>query len=223
MAGSSQRGPRPGLTIAVNKWCHVSDIDRQHEGVVVPGAVAGHTGSVMRAVRASLVTAVLAGALAAGGCSPAPRCPAGASCPAAAPFRVTFTMTVNGRPSSPSRNLPRLNVRTGRLVVISVVMTVPGRARVSALWLGVSTGTVGVGPDGPTGVDPVLVHSRQTLTAGRHSFRLRWRAPAQARPGSRLYLAAAWASRQPPPFSEGRLIAHLELVTNPAGPHDGGQ
>ena len=84
-------------------------------------------------VRASLVAAVLAGVLAAGGCSPAPRCPAGASCPAAAPFRVTFTVTLNGRPSSPSRNLPRLNIRAGQLVVINVVMGVPGRARVSAL------------------------------------------------------------------------------------------
>ena len=162
-------------------------------------------------VRASLVAAVLAGVLAAGGCSPAPRCPAGASCPAAAPFRVTFTVTLNGRPSSPSRNLPRLNIRAGQLVVINVVMGVPGRARVSALWLGISTGTFGVSPNGPTGVDPILVHSGQMLTAGRHSFRVRWRSPAKARPGSRLYLAAAWASRQPPVFSEARLIAHLVL------------
>jgi len=162
-------------------------------------------------VRASLAAAVLAGVLAAGGCSPAPRCPAGASCPATAPFRVTFTVTLNGRPASPSRNLPRLDVRAGQLVVINVVMGVPGRARVSALWLGISTGTVGVGPNGPTGVDPVLVHSGRMLTAGRHSFRLRWRTPARARPGSRLYLAAAWASRQPPVFSEAQLIAHLVL------------
>jgi hypothetical protein len=96
-------------------------------------------------------------------------------------------------------------------VVITVAVSVPGRARVSALWLGVSTGTVGGSPHGPTGIDPVLVHSRQTLTAGLHSFRLRWRAPAQIRPGSRLYLAAAWASRQPPGFSEEQLVAHFVL------------
>jgi len=165
----------------------------------------------MGLVRAGLVAAVLAGVLAAGGCSSSPRCPAGALCPAAVPFRVTFTVTADGRPSSPSRNLPRLNVRAGRLVVINVVVSVPGRARVSALWLGISTGTVGGGPNGPTGVVPILVHSRQVLTAGRHSFRLRWRTPAKARPGSRLYLAAAWASRQPPVFSTEQLIAHLVL------------
>jgi hypothetical protein len=105
----------------------------------------------------------------------------------------------------------RLNVRAGRLVVINVVVSLPGRARVSALWLGISTGTVGGGPNGPTGINPVLVHSRQVLTAGRHSFRLRWRAPAKARPGSRLYLAAAWASRQPPGFSEEQLVARVVL------------
>lgn len=176
--------------------------------MVAPGAVAGHTDGVMGVVRAGLV-AVLAGALAAGGCSPAPRCPAGASCPSVVPFRVTFTVTVNGRPSPPSRNLPRLNVRAGRLVVISVVVGVPRRARVSELWLGISTGTIGGGPDGPTGIEPVLAHSRRMLTAGRHSFRLRWRTPAKARPGSPLYLAAAWASRQPPPFSTEQFIADL--------------
>ena len=124
---------------------------------------------------------------------------------------MTFIVTANGRAASPSRNLPRLNVRAGRLAVIDVVVSVPRRARVSALWLGISTGTVGGGPDGPTGVDPVLVHSRQVLTAGRHSFRLRWRTPGKVRPGSRLYLAAAWASRQPPSFSSEQLIAHLVL------------
>jgi hypothetical protein len=187
------------------------------------GAIASHTGGVMGVVRAGLAAAVLAGVLAAGGCSAAPRCPAGASCPAAVPFRVTFTVTENGRPSSPSRNLPRLEVRAGRLAGINVVVSVPQRARVSALWLGISTGTVGGGPHGPTRVDPVLVHSRQMLTAGRHSFRLAWRTPAKARPGSRLYLAAAWASRQPPPFTEEQLIAHLVLVANPPGPHDPGR
>jgi hypothetical protein len=166
---------------------------------------------MMGVVRASLVAVVLAGVLAAGGCSSSPRCPGGASCPAVVPFRVTFTVTANGRPSSPSRNLPRLNIRAGRLVVINVVVSVPRRARVSALWLGISTGTVGGGPNGPTGVDPVLVHSRQMLTAGLHSFRLRWRTPTKARPGSRLYLAAAWASRQPPSFSTEQFIAHLVL------------
>jgi hypothetical protein len=164
----------------------------------------------MPVVRASLVAAVLAGVLAAGGCSPAPRCPAGASCPATVPFKVTFTVTVNGRVPSPSRILPRFSVRPAQLLAINVVVTVPKQARVSALWLGISVGgPLGPSPKGPTGVRPVLLHSSQVLTAGRHSFRLRWRTPAKARPGTRLYLAAEWASRQPPTFETAGLLAHL--------------
>ena len=197
--------------IPADKGRPASGIDRDRAGLVAPGAVAGHTGEVIGAVRTSLVATVLAGVLAAGGCSSSPGCSAGTLCPSVAPFRVTFIVTANGRAASPSRNGPRLNVRAGRVAVINVVVSVPRRARVSALWLGISTGSVGGGPNGPSGVDPVLVHSRQVLTAGRHSFRLRWRAPAQARPGSRLYLAAAWASRQPPVFSEDQLIAHFVL------------
>ena len=194
--------------IPVNKWCHGSDIDRHHQGMA-PGAVAGHTGRVM-VIRAALAAAVLAGVLAAGGCAPSPRCPAGASCPSAAPFKVTFTVTVNGRPPSPSRILPRFSVRPAELLAINVVVTVPRRARVSALWLGISAGgPLGPGPKGPIGVHPVLLHSSQVLTAGRHSFRLRWRTPARARPGIRLYLAAEWTSRQPPTFDATGLLAHL--------------
>jgi len=70
-------------------------------------------------------------------------------------------------------------------------------------------GPLGPGPKAPTGVHPVLVHSSQVLTAGRHSFRLRWRTPAKARPGTRLYLAAEWASRRPPTFDAAGLLAHL--------------
>jgi hypothetical protein len=177
---------------------------------MAPGAVAGHTGGVMGVVRAGLVAAVLTGVLGAGGCSPSPRCPAGASCPSALPFKVTFTVTVNGRGPSPSRILPRFSVRPAELLAINVVLTVPRRARVSALWLGISAGgPLGAGPKGPTGVHPVLLHSSQVLTAGRHSFQLRWRTPAKARSGTRLYLAAEWASRQPPTFEEADLLAHV--------------
>jgi hypothetical protein len=128
----------------------------------------------MGMARASLVAMVLAGALAAGGCSSALPCPSGASCPSMAPFKVTFTVTVNGRPPSPSRILPRFSVRPAQLLAINVVVTVPGRARFSALWVGISAGgPLGSGPNGPTGVHPGLLHSSQVLTAGRHSFRLR--------------------------------------------------
>jgi hypothetical protein len=96
--------------------------------------------------------------------------------------------------------------------MISVRMTVPRRASVSALSLGISGGTIGGVPKHPTGVDPVLLYSRQVLKAGSHSFSLRWRVPAKASPGKLMYLVANWASRQPPTFEVAQLIAHLALT-----------
>lgn len=96
--------------------------------------------------------------------------------------------------------------------MISVRMTVPRRARVSALSLGISAGTIGGVPEHPTGVDPVLLYSRQVLMAGSHSFSLQWRVPATTRPGKHVFLVANWASRQPPPFEVAQFIAHLALT-----------
>ena len=85
---------------------------------------------------------------------PGPTVPGRASCPSTLPFKVTFTVTVNGRRRvafSPSKNAapPDTSGRAARPVVINVVVGVPGRARVSALWLGISTGTVGSRPQRP--------------------------------------------------------------------------
>jgi hypothetical protein len=96
--------------------------------------------------------------------------------------------------------------------MISVRVTVPRGARVSALSLGISAGTIGGVPEHPTGVDPVLLYSRQVLTAGTHSFSLRWRVPAKTPPGKHMYLVANWASRQPPAFGVAQFIAHLALT-----------
>ena len=170
---------------------------------------------------ASLIAAVLAGILTASGCSSPPggvRCPPGASCPEVLPFRVSFAMTVNGRAASLPRDgsPPRFSVQAGQHLVINVAMAVPRRATVSELWLGISTGALGSGPKGPIGIDPILAHSRQLLTAGRHSFRLRWLVPVGGRSGTRLYLAAVWASRQPPTFSVGQNLASLVPQRAPA-------
>ncbi|HEX3388579.1 MAG TPA: hypothetical protein VHT94_06050 [Streptosporangiaceae bacterium] len=121
-------------------------------------------------------------------------------------------MTVNGRPLSPSRNLPRFSVRAGQLVMISVRVRVPRRASVSALSLGISAGTIGGVPQHPAGVDPVLLYSHQVLRAGSHSFSLRWRVPAKTSPGKHMYLVANWASRQPAAFQVAQFIAHLALT-----------
>jgi hypothetical protein len=95
--------------------------------------------------------------------------------------------------------------------VINVEVIVPRHATVSALWLGISTGSTGSGPKGPTGIDPILAHSRRVLTAGVHSFTLLWRSPAGTRTGTSPSVAAGWASRQPPTFEVGQVIASLVL------------
>jgi hypothetical protein len=45
----------------------------------------------------------------------------------------------------------------------------------------------------------------------RVSFQLRWVVPVRARAGTGLYVAAVWASRQPPTFSTGQNLAKLVL------------
>lgn len=77
-----------------------------------------------------------------------------------------------------------------------VTVIVPRQLTVTALWFGISTGTLGGGPDGTGSMHPVLAHYPQHLSAGRHTFRLRWRIP-EGRPGTSLYLVAAWSSRHP--------------------------
>src|SRR5262249_16850863 len=46
-------------------------------------------------------------------------------------------------------------------------------------------------------MNPILAHYRQLLSAGSHTFGLRWRI-LHLRPGASLYLTYAWSSRQPP-------------------------
>jgi hypothetical protein len=169
-----------------------------------------HTGFVIPAGRASLMVAFLAAVLAVASCSAPPRCPAGASCPAPPPPKVTFVTTINGRTASPTKygRPPRYPLRPGAHLSMTVVVTVPRHLRVTDLWLGISAGTWGNGPKGrPIGMNPILAHSRRPLSAGRHTFELHWRIPA-LRPGGSLYLITAWSSHQPP-LSIARAIAVL--------------
>src|SRR5262245_24664741 len=164
----------------------------------------------MPGLRASLTTALVAGALAAGGCSSPPRCPPGASCPPSAP-EVAFTPTINGVTFAPRKDghVPRFRVRPGEHLVMRVTVTVPEHFKVTALWFGISTGTWGGGPDGPIGMNPVVAHYSLPLSAGSHTFGLRWRIPHR-RPGTSLYLTYAWSSHQPDASVSGP-IATLAL------------
>jgi hypothetical protein len=143
------------------------------------------------------------------------------SMPAPALRALRFAVTVNGqRPSippvgqtghpkppagcgrSPSDPCPGnsgagVTVTPGEHVSIRVAVTIPARARVAGLWLGISSGTFGTGRTGPVGLDPVLARIRTDLEPGPHAYRLSWTAPAELGPGTILWLAAAWTGMLP--------------------------
>jgi|SRR5262249_28735541 len=164
----------------------------------------------MPLLRASLVAALAVGVLAAGGCSSDPRCPPDASCPATAP-RVAFIPTINGVSFAPRKDghVPRYRVRPGEHLVMHVAVTVPTHVTITALWFGISTGTWGGGPNGPTGMSPILAHYTLPLSAGSHTFGLDWRIPHR-RPSISLYLTYAWSSHQPDASVSGP-VATLSL------------
>ncbi len=139
-------------------------------------------------------------------------CPPGAlSCPAHFPFRLSFTVAVNGRSRVLPRDgiPPRFIVAPGGNLVINVDVTVPVRTTVTTLWLGISRHGNGVGPHGPIGVRPILVRTRGPLTHGLHSFRLHWVAPVGPRRGTSLHLIATWAAKH---AITGQTIADLVLA-----------
>jgi hypothetical protein len=170
-------------------------------------AQARHRGSWRAGLAAVILLAVVAGLWlgpgrppgatvaptgAATGCIQPP-CPPGASCLAIAPD-VTFTAAINGT-SAANRNdgsAPGYQVRPGEYLAMRVAVTVPGHVRVTALWFGISEGSYGYGPQGPTGMNPVLDHYSQPLSAGSYMFGFWWRIPQ--RPGASLYLTFAWSS-----------------------------
>jgi hypothetical protein len=177
-----------------------------------PATLAVRPSNVSRLRPGALGVAAVLITLAADGCSPSPRCPPSASCPAPPLPRVTFTPGVNGKPAAPGKDghVPSYRVRPGEYLVMSVTVNVPEHVKVTALWLGISKGTWGTGPQGPVGMNPVLAHYRRPLPAGSHTFRLRWRIPYRGS-GASLYLTFAWSSRQPPAGVSGPVA---QLIVN---------
>lgn len=165
----------------------------------------------MPVLRASLVAAILAGVLAAGGCS-SPSC-GNTPCPATVTTRLMYVVTVNGRSASLSLHgiPPSFRVRPGQHLHITVAVTVPRHATVTALSLGISTRSFGGSPQHPIGVRPILARSGQQLATGRHAFGLHWRIPEDHlvdRPGVGLDLVSVWSTSQ---GDVGQSIATLAL------------
>jgi hypothetical protein len=122
--------------------------------------------------------------------------------------RLTYAMTINGQSVSFPRNgtTPSYHVHPGEHLVMTVAVTVPRDLRITALWLGISTGTWGNGPEGrPTDMHPILAHTRYPLSAGVHTFGLRWHIPEHP-PGSSFFLGNAWTSSHPPAAVEGPIV-----------------
>jgi hypothetical protein len=171
---------------------------------------AGHTGVMSLILRIGPIVALLAGVIAAAGCSSPSACPPGAPCPEAMP-RVMFTPAINGKLAAPRKDghVPSYRVRPGEHLAMTVAVTVPRHLTITELWFGISTGIVGGGPNGTGSMHPILAHYRQTLSAGTHTLGLRWRIPYR-RSGTSLYLVTAW-SGQPPPGNVAQPVAQLTL------------
>lgn len=120
--------------------------------------------------------------------------------PAKIPFRPSVTVTVTDvsghHTVQPAAQVPQplFAVSPGERLVIHVDVTVPRHATVTALWLGITGNVWGSGPGGrPTGMHPVLAHTRRPLRTGGHRFRFGWTVPAWMRPGNTRWLTMAWA------------------------------
>jgi hypothetical protein len=92
---------------------------------------------------------------------------------------------------------PGFFVTPGERLSLRVVVTVPARARISGLWLGISSGTFGFSDAGPVGLAPILAHLRADLAPGQHAVELAWTVPAGTARGTVIWLAASWTGMLP--------------------------
>lgn len=161
-------------------------------------------GGVIAAVSVAAVASAVAIPLIRGGASQPVM-----STPGPPPPGLSYTVTANGqtRAVATGTALPLFTITPGENLRIKVGVTVPAHVRVTALWLGISKGSWGIGPNGPTGINPILAHIRKSLGPGTYSFRLRWTVPAGLRPRTNRYLATAWSFREAPTGEVARAIA----------------
>jgi hypothetical protein len=121
--------------------------------------------------------------------------------PPVGPFRLSFTVAVNGQSQVFPRNgpPPSFTVTPGEYLRIQVGVTVPAHAKVTTLWLGITQGSLtspGRNGQRPADMHPVLAHTRQPLTPGLHTFGLTLTMPAQLHSGTSPLLVAAWTTKQ---------------------------
>lgn len=136
--------------------------------------------------------------------------------PPPALFRLSLTVTVNGHTRVFPKNgpPPAFTVTPGEHLRIRVGVDVPVHHEVTTLWLGVAKVLSAPGRDGqpPSGMRPVLAHTRKPLTLGPHTFTFTWTVTARLPHGTSVLLAAEWTTKEHD-ASVGQPVA--EFVTPP--------
>jgi hypothetical protein len=124
-------------------------------------------------------------------------------------FQLSFIVAVNGQSQvrHPNHEARTFTLTPGEHVSFRVGVFVAAHARVTNLWLGVSSSIAAPSLDGqaPPGLIP-LAHARGPLSPGRHTFMLTWTMLANLPRGSSLSLVAVW---QQPGAGIGAPIAVL--------------
>lgn len=115
-------------------------------------------------------------------------------------FRLSLTVTVNGHTQvfPKSGPPPTFTVTPGEHLRIRIGLGIPAHAKVTTLWLGITKIYSPSRRNGqpPSGMHPILAHTRKPLASGLHTFRLTWNTPAKLPPGTTLFLGAAWTTPQ---------------------------
>jgi hypothetical protein len=115
---------------------------------------------------------------------------------------ASYTITVNGQakelPAS-GASAPDFAITPGEKLAITVDMTMPTRTGISVtgLWLGITSGVLASGPNGPADMAPILAaNARTSLGPGTHGFALHWVVPADLRQGTSRQLSTeeAWSA-----------------------------
>jgi len=124
---------------------------------------------------------------------------------------VTFIAAINGKSAASRKDghVPSYRVEPGEHLMMRVTVIVPKHLTVTELWFGISTGIVGGGQNGTGSMHPILVHYRQPLSTGSHTFGLRWHVPKR-RSGTGLDLVTSWSSSHPP-ANVGQFVAQLTV------------
>src|SRR5258706_11555461 len=110
----------------------------------------------------------------------------------------SYVLTINGRLQiRPQQGpAPSYHVRDGEHLDITVEIRVPRQLRISHLWLGISRDTLGVGPNGPVCMHPILASPHRSLSPGSHTFTLHCPMPRH-KSAAKLYLVSAWTTHKP--------------------------